>query len=297
MPEQVIQYEGFRVRPASAALGAEIMGLDLSEPIPDPVAESLRRALVDHLVLVLRNQPLTPEDQCRFAEIFGELTEYPFLRPLPDHPMVTPVIRESWDTGIFGRGWHTDTPYLPEPAKATVLYAKEVPETGGDTLFANMHLAYEALDLALKQRLQGLDGLFTSAKVHRVDGDYWDSAGRDEDRVEAPEIVASTVRHPLIRVHPESGRPSLYVSPPHISGISGLDHAESQRLVDDLVHHATSVDFCYRLHWEVGTLTIWDNRCLLHCPLDDYAGQRRVMHRVSIKEAEPLGVGDISPAL
>ena len=283
MPELFIQYEGFRTQPASPALGAEILGLDLNEPMPGSVKESLRKAFVNHLLLFLRDQRLIPQDQCRFAEVFGELTEYPFLRPLPDHPFVTPVIKEPWDTGVFGGSWHTDTPYLARPSKATLLYALETPTDGGDTLFANTHLAYEALPTALKQRIASLEGLFTSAKVHSEQGDYASSAGRREDRVEAPDLLAKEVRHPLVRRHPESGALSLYVSPAHTSGIVGLSRAESESLIRQLSEHIIEPRFTYRFKWQPGTLAIWDNRCLLHCPLDDYAGQRRVMHRVSIK--------------
>lgn len=270
------------MRPASRVLGAEIDGLDLGEPIDEKIGRSLRRALSDHLVLFLRAQDLSPDDQCRFASVFGELVRYPFLRSLREHPLVTPVIKEPWDSGVFGGGWHTDTPYLPRPAKATVLYAKEVPEKGGDTLFANLYLAYEALEERIKQRLKGLEGVFTSARIHSLDGDLGKLAGRSEDKVEAPEIASQAVCQPLVRTHPESGRLSLYVSPPHLCGIAGMEERAAQALIKQLSEHATRDAFTYRFSWQAGSVAVWDNRCLLHRPLDDYAGQRRVMHRVSV---------------
>ncbi len=272
------------LRRASPALGAEISGIDLSASIDASLATQLGQALCDHHLLIFRNQRLEPKDLTRVGQVFGNLTQYPFLRHLPGEPFVAPVVKEPWDTGIFGGGWHTDTPYLAEPAKATLLYALEVPETGGDTLFSNMQLAYRALPDAMKQRIETLRGVFASKRVHQKSGAFASSAGRAEDRVDAAAHDGAEAQHPLVRCHPETGTPGLHVSPLHLANIIGLSEQSSASLIEQLNAHAVKDEFCFRLQWRPQTLAVWDNRCLLHCPMDDYAGDRRVMHRVSIKE-------------
>lgn len=289
MADKRVSYKGFHVIAASEVLGAEVIGIDPGEAIDRGLGASLRRALADHLLLFLRDQHLAPDDLCRFAQVFGELTQYPFLRPLPGHPMVAPVIKEPWDTGVFGGGWHTDTPYLAEPAKATLLYALEVPNAAGDTLYSNMRLAYEVLPESVKQRIASREGVFSSSVVHTDAGEHAGSAGREEDRVEAPNVAKAQARHPLVRRHLDSGAPSLYVSPLHLTGIVGMPDEESATLIEWLNRHATEERFTHRFTWRAGTLAIWDNRCVLHCPIDDYPGQRRAMHRVSVKGERPQG--------
>ena len=219
--------------------------------------------------------------------MFGELARYPFLRALPDEPFVTPVVKEPWDSGVFGGGWHTDTPYLPEPAKATLLYALEVPESGGDTLFSNMRLAYQELPATLKERIGSMRGVFTSERVHSRSGDHASSAGRAQDRAGAPALEGAEASHPLVRRQIDTGALSLYVSPLHLSGIVGMRDEESAPIIEELSAHAIQDRFCYRLKWRPRTLAIWDNRCLLHCPMNDYDGHRRAMLRVSLKGERP----------
>lgn len=294
MAERPVIYKGFRADPVCEVLGAEILGLDLSGPIDHAIAKSLRRALSDHLLLYFRDQLLAPEHLCRFAEVFGELTQYPFLRPLPGHAMVSPVIKEPWDTGVFGGGWHTDTPYLNEPAKATLLYALEVPKKGGDTLYSNMRLAYATLPSSAKQRIASREGMFSSSVVHTDEGVHAGSAGREEDRAQAPDVATAEARHPLVRRHLDSGEPSLYVSPLHLTRIIDMPDEESESLIELLNQHATDERFVYKFKWQAGTLAIWDNRCLLHCPIDDYDGQRRAVHRVSVKGERPRALSGSS---
>jgi len=270
------------LRRASPVLGAEISGIDLSAPIDASLATELGQALCAHHLLIFRNQSLEPKDLTRIGRVFGNLTQYPFLCHLPGEPFVAPVVKEPWDTGVFGGGWHTDTPYLAEPAKATMLYALEVPECGGDTLFSNMQLAYRALPDAVKKRIEPLRGIFTSKRVHQKSGAFASSAGRAQDRTDSLAHDSAEAEHPLVRRHPETSAFSLHLSPLHLAAIVGLGEEDSAALIEQLNAHAMQEQFRFRLTWHPHTLAIWDNRCLLHCPMDDYAGQRRVMHRVSI---------------
>ena len=272
----------FQLSRASTVLGAEVSDIDLAASIDETLAKNLGQALCDHHLLIFRDQRLAPRDLARIGRVFGSLTRYPFLRALPGEPFVAPVIKEPWDAGVFGGGWHTDTPYLDAPAKATMLYALEVPESGGDTLFSNMHLAYCALPSALKRQISALRGVFTSQRVHSESGEFAGSAGRAEDRADASALNGAEAEHPLVRRHPETGALSLHVSPLHLCAIVGLSQEKGATIIEQLNAHAIKDAFRYRLAWRPRTLAIWDNRCLLHCPMDDYAGQRRVMHRVSI---------------
>ena len=280
-------HTAIHIERASPVLGAEVRGIDLSAPVSASLGAELGQALLRHHLLIFREQALAPEDLVRIARLFGDLTPYPFLRGLSEAPLVAPVIKEPWDTGVFGGGWHTDTPYLPEPAKATMLYALEVPESGGDTLFSNLQLAYRDLPEATKDRIGGLRGVFTSTRVHDESGDFSQSAGRAQDRAHEPALDGVQAVHPLVRRHADTGALSLYLSPLHLCEIVGMASDQAVSIISELNRHATEERFCFRLKWRSRTLAIWDNRCLLHCPVDDYDGQRRVMHRVSLKGEAP----------
>ena len=170
---------------------------------------------------------------------------------------------------------------------ATVLYAIDVPATGGDTLFANMQLAYERLSPGMRQIVDGLEGVFSSQKVHGADG-YYKNADYAMEKQENKEMLAVRVNHPLGRTHPETGRKGLYVSVPHILCLKGMKQDESEVLMKFLGDYAVRPEFITRLHWEKGTLTMWDNRCVQHYALNDYPGQRREMHRITLKGDKPF---------
>jgi taurine dioxygenase len=211
---------------------------------------------------------------------------YPFANALPEAPYVVPVIKEPGDTANFGGAWHSDSSYLAAPPSLTLLYAETVPERGGDTLFANMYAAYDALPDDVKRRIDSLDAEFTASLVHSEDGTFAAVAGADRNRREAGDLVTDAI-HPLVRRHPQSGRKALFVSLAHVARVVGMPAEESRSLLDRLMRHAICAEFCTRLRWSVGTLAIWDNRCTQHYALNDYAGQRRVMHRVILKGEVP----------
>ena len=283
--------EPFELNPLAGALGAEIRGVDLGGVIDDEVIDRLRQCWLEHHVLFFRGQELNPGHLADFGRRFGSLEHYPFVEPLPDHPEVIPVIKEPDERANFGGGWHTDLVYRPEPSAATMLHAVEVPARGGDTLFADGLLAYEALSDRMRALLDGLrvvyDVIHVRRHVHdRSDGESNYSRSMTA-RAASPEGLASPT-HPVVRTHPETGRRSLYFSREHTERFEGMTIAESRPMLDWLEAHMTQPLFTTRFHWEPGSLAFWDNRCVSHCALNDYAGERRHMHRITIAGDAPF---------
>ena len=274
-------YHHIEVRPISGALGAEIEGVNVARPLEGEVIAEIRQAFLDHLVVFLRNQTLTPQEQLAFAQQFGQPMEYPQLRGLPDCPLITPVIKLAHERVNFGGIWHSDTTYLERPPMASMLYAIEMPPYGGDTLFANQYLAYETLSEGYRKLLDGLVGVNSSLKA--------DASRTREDRLRAAgaEHKVLLAEHPVVRTHPETGRKALYVNVGHTTHFKGLTEEESRPLLDYLFRHQVNPEFTCRFHWEPGSLAFWDNRCTQHNPVNDYHGFRRVMHRVTLAGDTP----------
>ncbi|MBV9903505.1 MAG: TauD/TfdA family dioxygenase, partial [Alphaproteobacteria bacterium] len=262
--------------------GAEISGVDLARLSDDLVAQ-LRVHWLEHLVLVFHGQDLSPVQFLDVARRFGEPMDYPFLKGLDGTPRVTVVSKLEHETINFGGMWHSDTTYLPEPPSATLLIAREVPPHGGDTLFANQYAAFDALSAGMKRVLDTLDGISSSAKA--------DASRTREDRIreggrnDRPEEFHSI--HPAVRTHPETGRKALYINPAHTVRFNGMTEEESAPLLAFLHQHQVKPEFTCRVSWRAGTLALWDNRCVLHNPVNDYQGFRRVMHRVTLKGDTP----------
>jgi taurine dioxygenase len=269
-------YRHIEVRPIAGALGAEIDGVDVAQPLADGVIAEIRTALLDHLVVFFREQQLTPGNQVAFARRFGEPMEYPQLRGLPECPLVTPVVKLEHERVNFGGVWHSDTSYLERPPMASMLYVVEVPPYGGDTLFASQYRAYETLSTGLKTVLAGLRGINTSTKA--------DVSKTREDRLRDAGAERKTLVgiHPVVRTHPETGRKALYVNVGHTSHFDGWTEEESRPLLDYLFAHQVQPEFTCRFRWEPGSLAFWDYRCAQHNPVNDYHGFRRVMHRVTL---------------
>ena len=274
------------IKPLTTAIGAEIEGVDLSVALTDKQVDQLMAAYRQHLVLFFRNQSLQPADLVRFANLFGPVGIYPFAKPLDGHPEVVEIVKEPEQKTVFGGIWHTDSAYLENPSAASVLYSVEVPEVGGDTLFANMYLAWERLDDDLKELIKTRVALHSSDKnraVLRLDHLQTGSMQASEDaRKDVKEAW-----HPLVRKHPQSQAASLYVSPAHTTSIRGIDDEKGQQLLERLVQHALHDDHKCRFRWTEGTLAIWDNRCTLHYPVNDYHGVRRIVHRVTVEGERP----------
>jgi taurine dioxygenase len=276
-------YRHIEVRPIAGALGAEIHGVDMAKDLLPDVVGEVRQALLDHLVIFLREQNVSPQQQLAFAKKFGEPIEYPQLKGLPESPMITPVVKLEHERRNFGGIWHSDTTYLPVPPMGSMLLAREVPPFGGDTMFANQYLAYESLSDGLKQTLDGLLGVSLSFKadVTKTREDALKQAGAGA----TPKQLSA--EHPIVRTHPETGRKALYTSVAHTSHIKGWTEKESLPLLQFLWDHQTKAEFTCRFQWRIGSLAFWDNRCAMHNPINDYHGFRRVMHRITLAGDKP----------
>lgn len=268
-------------RPLQGGAGAERDDLDFRVADPD----ELRRALYENQLLVLRDQSLTPDTFSQAAARLGELDTYPFAEPLPGHPHVVGVVKEAEDESNFGGAWHTDTSYVAKPPAVTLLYAVEVPDVGGDTLFADTIAAFAGCSESFKAALRGLTAHNTSSLVHDADAGYASVAGQSV-AMKATD-VETEADHPLVIADPETGREGLFFSLIHTSHFVGMSRLESLPLLNQLHRLVVAPENITRLVWRPGTLAIWDNRAVQHYPLNDYHGSRREMHRIILKGDRP----------
>ena len=278
------------IQPVSPAVGAEIAGVDLARPLSDEAFATVRKALLAHGVVFLRDQALNPQDLVDFASRFGPLNVHPMMRPLAGFPTVLEIVKNPEDRNNFGGSWHTDLSYLERPALATLLYAKEIPPIGGDTLFANMYLAYEALSAGLKRVLDDLRAVHDTRMIYTPDaqvsgGTIGDAASMPRAR---PEDRHEEAIHPVVRSHPETGRKALYVNCNFTVRFEGMSEAESAPLLGFLFAHLQRPELTCRFRWTEGAAALWDNRCTQHYALNDYHGHRRVMQRVSVEGDRPV---------
>jgi len=273
-----------QIKRISGALGAEISGVDLTQPMSRVLIQDIRDVFLSSGVIFFRNQALSSARFMAFASAMGEPVEYPFVQGFEDFPHIIEVKKLAHEKMNFGGVWHSDTTYLETPPMGSMLLAKEIPPYGGDTLFACQYAAYEALSDTLQRVLQGLRGISNSAKA--------DVSKTREDRIHsdgnasAPQSFTST--HPVVRTHPETGRKALYVNVAHTAGIEGLTEAESAPLLAFLFQHQIKPEFTCRWSWEPHALAFWDNRCTQHNPINDYHGFRRILHRITLQGEKPF---------
>ena len=275
-------FDTIQAIPVSPALGAEIGGVDLSQSLGDDVIAEIRQALLEYRVIFFRDQDITPEQHLAFARRFGDLATYPMVKGLDDYPEIAPVIKLEHQMVNFGGIWHSDTTYLPQPPMGAILVARELPPKGGDTLFANMVMAYEALPEAMKERLSGLIAINSSAKDHVTKS----REDRQKDMDDVPEPLSA--EHPAVRTHPETKLKSLYVNRGHTVGFKGMAEDESAPLLEELFEHQTRGEFTCRFQWRPGSIAFWDNRSAQHNPINDYHGHKRVMHRITLAGDVPV---------
>lgn len=280
-------YQTIEVRPIAGALGAEIHGVDLAQsPSQEQFAE-IQRAFHDHGVIFFRGQHLTPEEHLAFAERWGAININRFFTAVDGYPMIAEVRKEPDQKNNIGGGWHTDYSYDTAPALGSLLYAREVPPSGGDTLFANMSLAYETLSEGLKQTLVALTAVHSSRHVFGPNARYLQETDL-KGRLGHPELATQDAVHPVIIRHPDTGRRTLYVNPGFTVRFDGWTDEESRPLLEYLYRHAARPEFTCRFRWQQGSLAFWDNRATWHYALNDYQGQRRLLHRITV-EGVPLG--------
>jgi taurine dioxygenase len=270
-------------RPLSPALGAEIMGIDLRQPITEMLVAQLRQAWYQSLIILLRNQTLSEEDQVRFAECFGPLGKTINVHNTGNHPavmLISNIRKDGKPIGALPDGemqFHTDQCYIERPAAASILYAIEVPRTGGNTLFANMYLAYETLPDEIKSRIDGRKAV-----------NAYDYANASVKRGTRVGEGVPQYSHPIVRTHPATGRKALYVNRLMTVAIEGMPEAESEELLNFLFDHQEQRRFVYEHVWRAGDILMWDNRCTLHARSDFSAAERRLMRRVTILGEKPV---------
>ena len=277
-------YKSIKVSPISGALGAVITGVELKNPVKGHVFSEIYKAFLEYKVIFFNDQELNPETQLRFGRLFGKPILYPFVNGLKDFPEITPILKRETDLNNFGGVWHSDTTYQEQPPKATMLYAVEVPEFGGDTEFANQCLALDNLSEGMQKFLNKQKVINTSGKgkvvASRSDVMKHSSSGQVVDELRAI--------HPAVRIHPETKQKALFINEAHTLQFTSLTLEESGPILDFLFKHQIKSEFTCRFKWKKGSVAIWDNRCVLHNPINDYHGKRRLMHRITFAGDKPI---------
>jgi len=273
-----------QVEPLTGQIGAVVTGIDLCEKLDSDSLSQLRAVWLEYLVVFIRGQKISPAQLVNFAGQIGVPDTYPFLKGLAEYPQVTEVLKKEDETVNFGGVWHTDTSYQQCPPMATLLYALELPPHGGDTLFANQYTAYASISDGLATLLQKLcaesragNKAVAATRIARI-----------EDQGTGVQADTLSAEHPVVRRHPETGKQSLYLSPAHSTRFVGWTEEESAELLQYLFSIQTQHELCCRHRWQVGDLALWDNRCALHYPVNDYHGYRRLLHRVTLKGDRPV---------
>jgi taurine dioxygenase len=272
------------VRPISGALGAEILGADLAS-LDDELIRDIRQAFLDHLVIFFRDQSLTPQQHKAFGLRFGAMERHPFMLPVDEHPDILPVLKEAEDRVNVGGMWHSDVTFQDCPALGSILYAKELPPHGGDTLFANMYLAYETLSEGMKAMLRPLKAVHSAADAFGPNAKRY--AGKRSTLLRNQEAALAETEHPVVRIHPETGRKLLFVNSGFTVRFADMTEEESRPLLDFLYRHLARPEFTCRFRWTPGAVAFWDNRATQHLAINDYHGHRRLMHRVTISGDRP----------
>lgn len=269
--------------PSGEACGAQIRGIDLSRPLDEPTVRAIRSAWLEHHVLAFPGQRLSDDDLERFTLYFGPFGEDPYIAPIPGRDHVIAVRREADETGpIFAETWHSDWSFLSQPPAGTCLYAITIPPRGGDTLFANQHMALDEMPSELRKRLEGRQAIHSARGGYGRAGLYGEGdEGRSMD-IRPSDAALATQLHPIIRPHPETGRPALFSTLGYIIGIDGMPEEEAGQLLGEMYRWQTRPEFQYRHKWSEGTMVMWDNRSVLHMASGGYQGHARLLHRTTI---------------
>ena len=272
------------IKNISGGVGVEACNVDIAKGLSGADMATLKAAFVEHGLVFMHNQTITPEQHIEFAKNWGEININRFFAKVDGYEEIAAVVKEKDQLGNIGGGWHTDHSYDQIPALGSILIARETPPVGGDTLFSCMYKAYDGLSDGMKKTLENLKAVHSSRHIFGEQSSYQEAMS---DRLSNAEAATQDAVHPIVITHPESGRKALYVNPAFTLHIEGWTDAESKPLLDYLYQHAVQMEHTTRFKWAVGSIAFWDNRCTWHYALNDYHGERREMHRITI-EGSPL---------
>lgn len=280
-----MSHAAIEVTEAPAPCGAFIRGLRLNEPLAAEQIAAIRAAWLKHQVVVFPDQSLALEDLERFAATVGPFGVDPYFRSVPGHPHVAQIRRDANETStLFAESWHSDWSFLPSPPAATLLYGNVIPPVGGDTLFANQYAAWETLPKGLRQAVEGRKGIHSARNGYSRQGAYGEKDQGRSMAIRFDDSALATQLHPIGRVHPETGRTALFVSPGYTIGIEGMPEDEARAILLELFAHQSAEAMVYRHRWAEGMLVMWDNRCIVHAATGGYQGYARLLHRITVAE-------------
>ncbi len=268
------------INPTSGSMGVEIHNVDLSKELSDSLFSEIRETFIEHGLIFFRDQELTPDDHLSFAKRWGEININRFFAKVEGYDQIAEVKKDPDQKINIGGAWHTDHSYDQIPAMGSILLAKETPKIGGDTLFANMYRAYETLSNGMKKTLETMKACHSSRHVFGAHTGYAEASNQ---RISNPELATQDAIHPVIITHPESKRKALYVNPEFTVNFEGWTVEESKPLLDYLAEHTTQQENTTRFQWKPGSIAFWDNRCTWHFALNDYPGETRLMHRITVE--------------
>ena len=283
------------IRPYPGGVGIEVTGVDLRN-IDEASFQELKRSFDAEGLLFIRGQELSEDQHIEFAERWGEIDVNRFFQNVPGHPQIALVNKEPDQQINIGGGWHTDHSYDAAPALGSILRAVDLPKTGGDTLFASMYKAAAGLSDGLRRQLRGMRAVHSSQHIFGENSGYTRAADSKGPQFKGSDVAAGEVSHPVLIAHPRSGGESLYVNPAFTLRFEGWTALESKPLLDFLYTRAMLAENTSRFQWEPGSLAFWDNRCTWHYALNDYHGQRREMHRITLRAEDVNGLHAFTPA-
>lgn len=269
-----------------APCGALVSGVDLTQPLSTEQVVAIREAWLQHQVLAFPDQALEIEDIERFAATVGPFGSDPYFDSVPGHPHVAQVRRDADETSpLFAESWHSDWSFMAVPPQATLLFGNLIPPMGGDTLFANQYLAWETLPSELKAQVQDRKAVHSARNGYSKQGLYGEKDAGRSMAIKYSDTALATELHPIARVHPETGRTALFVSPGYSIGIEGMADDEAHDILVALFEHQAQAEMIYRHSWSQNMLVMWDNRCITHAATGGYEGHARLLHRITVAEA------------
>ncbi len=288
---QTVGDNRIEVLPMGSYIGAEIRGVDISQPLDIDTVNALRRALVEHKVIIFRDLDVTAEQHVAFGRYFGDLETHPFSPDMPGIPEMVVLDNDKNNPVLSTDIWHADTTFRECPTQFSILLCRIAPERGGDTMWANMVAAYEGLSSSVKEFIVGLEAIHDFKNFRMLFGQDDES----RDKLRAMERKYPNPTHPVVRTHPETGERVLYVNPQFTLRITNMSVRESDAILNLLYEQAKTPEYQFRLTWEPGTLAIWDNRSTQHYAVNDYYPSRRRMERIATLGERPYLDRDAKP--